>query len=89
MKASRFGEEQIIAVLREHEAGARCFEAICRSLEKMLGTGSESPIRTRQEGSPATLLRSAVVNRSLWLVGHSHAKIRQNTENHDQKPYSF
>jgi putative transposase len=29
MKGSRFSEEQIIAVLREHEAGART-EEVCR-----------------------------------------------------------
>ena len=29
MKASRFNEEQIIAILREHEAGARTAE-VCR-----------------------------------------------------------
>ncbi len=32
MKASRFSEEQIIAVLREHEAGLKTAESAARDL---------------------------------------------------------
>ena len=45
MKASRFSEEQIIAVLREHEAGAKT-AVVCRR------TGSRTRLFLSMDGSP-------------------------------------
>jgi putative transposase len=52
MKGSRFSEEQIIGVLREHEAGART-EEVCRRTESRA-----RPFASRSRGTAGRRFRT-------------------------------